>query len=343
MPKTAPPRVPTARGEVDVTELGVVLPHEHLFVWNPEYHSNFPDLWDQAAGVESAVAELEAAYELGVRTVVDMTVLGQGRDPHLIARVAARTRVNLVLSTGVYTLDGLPQIVRYRGPGELLDAPDPLVDLLEADVNTGIAGTGMRAALLKFATEKPAPDGAVRRLADAIAEVHRRTGAPVVVHTDPVLRNALDALELLIDRGVDAGDVVLAHAGDATDPGYLRELADTGAYVGCDRFGMQAMLPDEQRVANVLMLIGHGATRRMLLSHDCPSYIDHVTPEQRAALSPHWSYTHLHLRVLPELRAAGLTEDTIETLMQANPGRLLSRAGAPRVGAGAAQAVSDAR
>ncbi|MFF7644413.1 hypothetical protein [Streptomyces canus] len=64
-------------------------------------------------------------------------------------------------------------------------------------------------------------------------------------------RDAQEHLELALDllgkHGVDPGDVVLAHAGDIADAGYLREVAYSGAYIGCDRFGM-VMVPEEQRV-----------------------------------------------------------------------------------------------
>ncbi|SBW22694.1 Aryldialkylphosphatase [Candidatus Protofrankia californiensis] len=323
MPESASFLVPTAKGAVDIEDLGMVLAHEHLFVWNPEYHANFPSLWDRSAGTASAAAELEEAYEHGVRTIVDMTVLGQGRDPGLIAEVAERTRVNIVLATGVYVLDGLPQIVRYRGPGEVLDGPDPLIDMMESDIRTGIAGTGIRAALVKFASEKAEPDATVLRLAAAVAEVHRRTRVPVVVHTDPVGGNALPLLEILSTHGVDPRHVALAHAGDATDRGYLFELAQSGAFIGCDRFGMQALAPDEQRVDTIAALIARGHLDQLLLSHDCASFIDHVTPEQRAAMSPGWSYSHLSTRVLPQLRAAGLDDGALATIFEDNPKRLL--------------------
>lgn len=320
--------VPTVRGPVAGADLGVTLTHEHLFVWNPEFHDNYPDLWDRAAGVERAAAELESAYDLGVRTVVDMTVFGQGRDLELVRAVAERTRMNIVVATGLYTVDGMPQVLRYRGPGEMLDGPEPLIDLLERDITEGIAGTGVRAALLKFASERPEPDATVRRLAAAVAEVHRRTGVPVVVHTDPVAGNALPVLELLTDAGVAASRVVLAHAGESTDPGYLRELADCGAFIGVDRFGMEAMLPDAQRIANLIGLLALGAEDRVLLSHDCASFIDHVTTGQRAMLQPQWSYSHLHARVLPRLHDEGVDEALLAALFEDNPRRLLGGVGA---------------
>jgi phosphotriesterase-related protein len=177
--------VPTVRGPVGADSLGAVLTHEHLFVRNVEIHDNFPSLWDEETAVRLAAQRLEDAYAHGVRTVVDMTVLGQGRNLRLVEQVAARTRMNIVVATGLYVLDGVPQIFRYRGPGTPLGGPEPIVDLLEADITVGIGGTDVRAALVKFVCESDWADETVRRLASAVAEVHRRTGVPVVVHTDP--------------------------------------------------------------------------------------------------------------------------------------------------------------
>ncbi|AGL13738.1 phosphotriesterase [Actinoplanes sp. N902-109] len=315
--------VPTARGDVAADDLGDVLTHEHLFVWNPEFHRNYPATWDPGPGVERAAAELTQAYHQGVRTVIDMTVFGQGRDPELIRAVAERTPVNIVTATGIYALDGLPQVVRYRGPGAVLDMPEPLIDLMESDIRTGIGGTPVRAALVKFACEKAEPDDTLRRTVAAIAEVHHRTGVPVVAHTDPDLPNALLVLELLDKHGVAAADVVLAHAGDVVDRGYLREVAQSGAYIGCDRFGM-ITASEADRIDTVLWLVGAGHRDQLLLSHDCASYIDHYPETLRRQLMPDWTYSHLHLRVLPALRARGLTDVEIAGLLQANPRRLLT-------------------
>jgi phosphotriesterase-related protein len=317
--------VPTVRGPVSPDDLGVVLTHEHLFVRNTEIHDNFPSLWHQETGIRLAAQRLDEAYEHGVRTIVDMTVLGQGRNPRLVERVAALTRVNIVVATGLYVLDGLPQIFRYRGPGTPLDGPEPIVDLLEADITVGIAGTGIRAALVKFVCEAEQPDATVRRLAAAIAEVHRRTGAPVVVHTDPAGRSAMTACELLTDLGVRLDNVVLAHSGDIADAGLLRELAATGAFIGCDRLGMAALGSDEQRIATIAALVADGHVTQVLPSHDCASFLDHMTAEQRAHLFPDWDYSHLHARLMPALRSLGIGDKEITTMLEENPKALLTR------------------
>src|ERR1035437_9933550 len=50
-------------------------------------------------------------------------------------------------------------------------------------------------------------------------------------------------LHALVAEGVDPAQIVVAHAGDSNDVAYLREIADTGAWLGCDRFGIDHFNP----------------------------------------------------------------------------------------------------
>jgi len=321
--------VPTVRGPVPAAELGETLVHEHLFVLSSEFQSNYPGLWDRRAGVDNAVRQLELARAAGIRTVVDMTVIGQGRDIGLVAEVAARTAVNLVVATGVYTLDGIPPFARFRGPGCAVESEDPLIDLLSGDITRGIGGTGIKAGLVKFAHESGTPPGSAERMAVVVGEVHRRTGVPVVVHSDPFTGNGVELVALLGRRGVAPGHVVVAHAGDSADLGYLRTLADTGCMLGYDRYGMTPFAPDEQRNTTLSALVRAGHAAQLLVSQDHASHIDYLTVEQRNRLYPDWSYTHLVDRVLPRLREQpGIDEAVITTLLVDNPRRLLTRVGA---------------
>lgn len=317
--------VATAAGSLPAAELGITLPHEHVFVLSPEFQSNYPGLWDPEAGIQRAIRELTRAYELGIRTIVDMTVLGQGRDVRKVARVAAASPVNFVLATGVYSVDGIPAFARFRGPGCPIEAEEPLIDLLVSDIVDGIGGLDIRAALVKFACEQLPLDAAASRMAAVVAEVSRRTGVPVVVHSNPANCNGLELIRLVTREGVPADRVVISHAGDSADLDYLRALADTGCYLGYDRYGMTPFASDEQRNATLVELIRRGHLHQLLLSQDNASHIDYLTLEQRAQVYPEWSYTHLMERVLPRLRERhGLDDGIIATLMESNPQRLLS-------------------
>ncbi len=176
--------VQTFRGPVSSSALGTTLIHEHVFVGHPELDLDLPHPeWCEDVAVETAVAGLERLWDLGVRTVVDLTVLGLGRDVSRVQRVAERTRVHLVASTGYYTADSLPAFFQTHGPGRLVGGPDPLVELFLRDIEVGIAGTGVRAGMLKVVTDRQGLTPDVQRVMEAAATAHRRTGVPITTHT----------------------------------------------------------------------------------------------------------------------------------------------------------------
>ena len=306
--------------------LGFVLPHEHLFVTDPQLDLDLPHPeWDERAVVERAVRVLTRLRALGVRTLVDLTVPGLGRNVARVAEVARRVPVHLVAATGWYTADVLPPFFHTHGPGRLVGGPDPLEALFVRDIEEGIAGTGVRAAVLKVVTDRPGITADVGRVLTAAAAAHRRTGVPIVTHTHAASRNGREQQAFLARLGVPPERVVIGHCGDSEDLGYLRELMDNGSTIGMDRFGMAHVLPDDRRVAVVLELLRLGYADRMVLSHDAAVFSRVTPPSWRAEHAPHWNFENLPRRILPRLAAAGATPADLHRLTVGNPARILAR------------------
>jgi phosphotriesterase-related protein len=318
--------VETYRGPIAAPELGVTLIHEHLFVRNPELELSMPDAeWVEEDLVETAVRGLDELYELGVRTIVDLTVPGLGRDARLVDRVAERVPLNIVASTGWYTPDRLPLYFAFHGPGRLVDKPDALAERFVRDITTGIAHTRVRAGMLKVVTDAAGMTEDVARVMVAAADAQRETGVPITTHSYPASRNGLEQQAFLRERGVPADRIIVGHSGDTDDIGYLREIMDNASTVGLDRFGMEHVLPDDTRIATLIRLIELGYADRIVLSHDAAFY-SHVTPPSwRALHAPRWRMDTIHLHVLPALRGAGVPTETIERILVHNPRQLLER------------------
>jgi phosphotriesterase-related protein len=320
-------QVQTFGGAVDAADLGRTLIHEHVFVRNPELERNLPDgEWNEADAIEQAVAALTRLHGLGIRTVVDLTVPGLGRDARLVAAVAARVPVHLVASTGYYTPEVLPLYFQFHGPGRLVDGPDPLVELFLRDLEDGIADTGVRAGMLKVMTGPAGITEDVARVMAAAAIAHERTNVPITTHSHPATRNGLEQQAFLRKRGVRLERVIIGHSGDTVDIDYLRELMDNGSTVGLDRFGMEHVLPDDRRVATVLALLGLGYRERMVLSHDAAIY-SHVTPPSwRAREAPRWHMDTIPRRIEAMLLEGGASHADLDQLLVTNTRRLLDPA-----------------
>jgi len=324
------PAVETVKGPVEVDALGPTLMHEHVFVLSTEHAQNYGDgvWWDEEVRVADAVAKLNAAHAKGIRTIVDPTVWGLGRYIPRIQRIAAQVEMHIVVATGLYAYEELPHQYAYRGPGLLLDIPEPMVTDFTRDITEGIGTTGVKAAFLKCCVEAPGLTPGVERIARAVARTHVETGAPITVHTSGPAQSGRLAVDLFTKEGVDLTKVVIGHAGDSNDLDYLMELADSGATLGMDRFGLDIFNPTADRVRTIAALAERGYTDRMVLAHDASCFIDYFGAAHdavRAAAAPNWHFEHISDEVLPALRESGVSDEQIRQMLVDNPRRYFSR------------------
>ncbi|MCB0939756.1 MAG: phosphotriesterase [Mycobacterium sp.] len=322
--------VQTVQGPIPTTDLGVVLMHEHVFVLSPEIIANYPEGWgDEAAREADAVEKLNALKAVGVDTIVDPTVIGLGRYIPRIQRVAAQTDLQIVVATGVYTYNDVPMYFHFTGPGTGMGGPETMTDLFVRDITEGIAGTGVKAAILKCATDEPGVTPGVERVLRAVAQAHVRTGVPITTHTHAASRRGLEQQRIFAEEGVDLTRVIIGHSGDTTDLDYLEELIAAGSYLGMDRFGLDFLLSFDDRVDTVAQMCERGHADKMVLSHDASCYIDWLPEQALPLVVPNWHYLHIHHDVLPALRQRGVTEEQITTMLVHNP-RTIFTAGSPR-------------
>lgn len=315
--------VSTARGPAAATDLGQTLMHEHIFVLDREIDSNYPGDWDEQQQIAGAVQKINDAAARGVQTIVDLTVLGLGRYIPLVARVAELVDVNIVVATGLYAYYDVPMFFKFRGPGRLMGGPELLTEFFLRDITEGIAGTTIKAGILKCATDKPGVTPGVERILRAVAAAHVETGVPISTHTDAATRRGLEQQAIFLEEGADLSRVVIGHCGDSTDLDYLRALMDAGSYIGMDRFGLDLLLPFEERVRTVSELCRQGYAEKMVLSHDASCFTHNFDDVKKRELLPNWNFTHLHDHVLPALSELGVTDKQIHQMLVDNPCAIL--------------------
>jgi phosphotriesterase-related protein len=316
-------QVNTVRGPVDAGALGPTLMHEHVFVRTPEVASNWPTGWDPTARVAQAVERLRELHEAGIGTIVDLTVVGLGRDIELVQKVAEQVDLHIVVATGLYTYNDLPHYFDYRTGAFRPSGVDVLDEYFLHDIEKGIAGSGVHPGILKCATDKQGLTEGVERVLRAVARVHRQTGLPISTHTDAHSQRGLDQQRVFTEEGVDLERVVVGHSGDSTDLAYLEELLRAGSTLGMDRFGVDAYCPTEQRVETIARLCEAGWSDHMVVSHDAGCHLDWFDDEFLAAAQPNWNFMHISRDVLPMMRARGISEDHINAMLVDTPRRIL--------------------
>ena len=306
-------------GPIDTADLGFTLMHEHILVASWAMRQAFPSWIDRDAVAVRAIAELRAAKDRGVATIVDLTPINLGRDIHVIRKVAERAELQVVAATGFYWTEE-PWLAGWEA--------DRLVELLLRDVTHGIQGTTSKAGIIKCATDRPGLTEVNRKLLQVAARLHRATGVPISTHTSVELRTGPMQQDVFEEEGVDLGRVVIGHCGDSDDLAYLEGILARGSFVGMDRFGLDMVLPMARRVSTIVELCRRGYTDRIVLSHDACCHIDWLSAAEIRTMAPRWNFRHIPDDVLPALRREGVTEEQIRSMTVDNPRRVFERQGA---------------
>ena len=319
--------VQTVTGEIAADELGRTLIHEHFYSSDEAVSVQWPHVRDREAEHGLAVESAEAVKAHGVRTVVEPTAMLLGRDIQASRELAEETGLQIIVCTGIYTYDHLPQFLLNR------DA-DYIASLFVHDIEEGIQNTEVKAAFIKCAADEPGLTPNIEKIHRAAARASLQTGAPIMAHSRPASGTGPKQVEVLLEEGVPAERIQIAHTGDTDDLGYIEGLLDKGVYIGMDRYGLDLFLPTAQRNATVIELLNRGYADRMFLSQDfdipIANGLDWYPLEvleqlQAAGAATDWSMTFIFEQVIPALREAGMTGDQLDTMLVENPKRWLGR------------------
>ena len=308
--------VETVNGPLDLEELGFTLIHEHFRATDEATRFQFPHLYDEAAEWDAAISDANAVRGHGVQTVVEPSVMFLNREAAFSKRVADESGLNVILATGVYTYDHLPQVLMNR-------TEDQLAEVFVHDIEQGIQGTGIKAGFIKCAADEPGVTANIEKVHRAAARASLQTGRPIMAHSRPASGTGPEQMRIFTEEGVDPSNVQIAHTGDSDDLDYIERLLDTGCWIGMDRYGLEIFLPAVKRQEIVLALLERGFADRMFLSQDWCSTLDYFTPELEEQLvpvaAPHWSMTYLFEQIIPELKERGMTDDQLNQMMVENP------------------------
>jgi phosphotriesterase-related protein len=316
--------VETVKGQVDASELGLTLIHEHLRFRDEAVAVNWPGRYDEQAELDAALEATRAAQGHGVRTIVDPTAMFGGRDVRFLERVSGETGAHVVACTGIYTYDYLPHYFENRDE-------DAIAEHFVDDIEQGCQGTPIKAAFLKCAADAAGVTEHVEKVHRACARASVQTGAPIMAHSMPAAGTGPRQVEIFLEEGVAPEKIQIAHCGDSPDVEYVQGLLDKGVYAGLDRYGLDMFLPMAQRNAVTAELLRRGHAERLVISQDYCATIDWFPEEAAEQLLSseaihNWSFTLVFEEVVPWLREQGVMDDAVfDTIFVQNPARWLGR------------------
>src|SRR5690554_3812506 len=295
----------TVTGKIDCIARTYI--HEHIKI-DLSGHKKDPDT--KFDDTQQVIIELTQLKKDGISTVVDATNRGMGRDVQVLLQVAEATGLNIIASTGFYKEPFLPSYVYENSDKELQQ-------LLQADIEVGMDGTGAKAHVLgEVGSSRDEITPVEERIFKIVAQVHAETGSPIFTHTT-LGTMAKEQVDLLVSRGVDPQKILLGHMDLAAELDCLLQVADKGCYLGFDTIGKTKYQADETRAQRIRELVNRGYEDQIVLSQD-------LTRKSHLKVNGGIGYDHLYNNFLLRLKDAGVGQDLIDKFLISNPTRLLN-------------------
>lgn len=310
-----PPKpVTTVTGPISADKLGFTLAHEHIMISAGGLKENFPFLFDYEKTRARIVRELKEAKAGGVDTIIDLTTVDLGRDIRLFADVSRASGVQIIATTGFWL--NLPLIFRERDP-------EFFASIFIHEIERGIAGTGIKAGLIKVSNDIEGVTLESEAIIRGAALACKTTGTPISTHQAAPERVGARQVQILKEEGVDPSRICIGHSADTTDLDYLTGLLEKGVYLSMDRYPGRHERPDwRTRNATVQALTDRGYAEKLMLGHDyapAPVFVgEEPTTEEPT------TYLFLSRTAIPALREAGVSDEAIHSMTVVAPRRFLS-------------------
>jgi phosphotriesterase-related protein len=301
-------KIVTTLGPRTEAELGLILPHEHIFVdFRPPDHPEH-GVAEVADVVALMAPEVEKAQALGVTALVECTPVGVGRRADILKAVSEATGMPLVAPTGIYREPKVPDWAHAASAARL-------AEWMLGELQGEIEDSGVQAGWIKLSAGDDGITDCEAKILRAAATAARETNAVIGSHTARG-RVAQDQLDIIEAAGYTAERFIWIHTQMEPDFNWHLEIARRGAWLEYDGIGDD----DNAYLERIQRVLDAGLGDQLLLSHDRGWY----DPAQPGGGAPR-PFTHLSEQFLPRLRAAGVDEGTIDQLTHSNPYRAFAR------------------
>ena len=334
----------TVTGLIDADQLGVTCGHEHIFcdysndyVEPPERIKNI--FQEQQISLENGVTlrnygwlmreplwsidnqilsdyadakeELAILKRAGVKSVLDPTNIGVGRNPAALQRLSQELDMYFITSTGYYRNKFHPPEVEQM-------SVDDIEARLYQEVMVGIGGTTLRAGVIgELGTTGGNIFPRERKVLEAAGRVNHKTNAPIMIHTEGRREVVLEAIKILKENGANVEKVHICHVNGAS---YWEDILKTGATIGMDCFGstfnvdseLVILETDIKRIGDLKRVIDAGYAHKVIIGND-------VCMKMRLHKYGGWGYDHILTNLVPYMLKAGITEEQLNTLWVESP------------------------
>ncbi len=322
--------VNTIAGPVDSGKLGRTLMHEHfLFGFAGFQGDTTLGGFKEEEYTRDCVQAVVDARAYGVETIVDATTNECGRNVRFLKKIADLTGINIICSTGYYFQDE-SAFAYWNFRRGFADIQEEIFEMMYTELAKGIEGTGIKAGVIKLASSKDQITPTEEIFFKAAARAQKETGCVIITHTQLGTMGPEQA-QLLISEGADPKKIAIGHMCGSTDIDYHERVLKQGVYTNMDRFGLEGELfhtpTDEQRMDVIKTLVDKGYGDHILLGHDSVNVNLGrgliMTPKMQELMKDANIRT-IGKKVIPGLKARGMSDAQVEALLTDNPRAIFS-------------------
>ena len=302
--------VMTTLGPKQSGELGIILPHEHIFVDlrtcdKPGYAQARPE-----DVITLMKPELEKARAASVTALVECSPVGVGRRIDLLKAVSNSAQFPLIVPTGVYREPWIPYWIHEA-------SEEDLQRWMETELDQQIDDSGVKAGFIKLS----AGDDGITLTETKVLRAAAKAAAPcqAVIGSHTIRgRVVRDQLAIIDQAGYRPDRFIWIHAQAEPDFALNLEMAERGAWIEYDAIGS----PDSDAfyLERIQKMLEAGFASQILLSHDRGWY----DPAKPGGGTPQ-PFTYLTETFLPQLKKAGIDEPTVRLLTEENPFKAFAR------------------
>jgi phosphotriesterase-related protein len=305
-------RLVTTLGPKRSAELGMILPHEHVFVDLRTWETPGYAQAETEEVVQLMAPELTKAQAAGVTAIVECSTVGVGRRADIERAVSEAANLPLVIPTGIYREPWVPDWAHAASEAEL-------AEWMLSELQGEIEQSGVQAGWIKLSAGDDGLTECETKILRAAVTAARATNAVIGSHTirGRVARDQLDVIEAM---GHTPERFIWIHTQAEPDFEVHLEMGRRGAWLEYDTIGNIDVEDDEYYIERIQRILDSGLGDRLLLSHDRGWY-DPALPGGGVPRP----YTYLPDQFLPKLRAVGVDEATIYQLTHTNPYRAFAR------------------
>jgi len=317
--------IPTVRGPIPSSQLGVTLVHEHLCPGGSPFQS-FPQFAEAAMDYQVMLAR--KAAEVGINTIVDC---GPFPDiPRIIELNERVPELNLVLSAGAYFERLCPEPIRILSEAGMEEH-------MIKNVTEGFEGfedSGIRAGVIKVAAGPADPTEHEWEAKNfrAAARVSAKYHVPIVTHA---CAGARAQMELLQEHGANIAATFYSHVeakfgwegrGVEEEAEYLADVARAGGYLHFNNYDFDFDTLWAEMVYLMRYLEENGLGDRILTSIDANWTFDESgriwhEQEQNHPKTGKRTYAYMITHAVPMLLAEAFSLQQVVKYLVDNPRR----------------------